>query len=133
MANPDRDIDFIVDGDDIVVRKPSISVFFSYCIGTSGPSALEKTMGGWVFELSAPTLEGFSRRDIARAVCSKYQWIYDEEEKAVGDPGPISAFMMNRAPSNGPFCISMHRLGDLVLHTLTYHPDLRIWTLGIDS
>ena len=133
LAGPDDDISNIADGDEIIVDKQTMSVLFSYCIGTRGPTPKEKKLGGWIYTFKAPSPAGFSRRDIARAVSDKYQWIYKEEERFAGQPPRMGGLFLNRGPTQGPFCISMHDLSDLVLHTLSYNYVMGVWTLGIDS
>lgn len=138
LACPDEDIANISDGDAIVVPKQRMSVLFQYCLGTCGPSKRERLMGGWIFDFHADAgAAGFSRRDVARNVSAKYQWLYREEERASPVPqreaGASGFVMLNRRPTQGPYRISMHDLEDLVLHTLSYNCRLGVWTLGIDS
>jgi hypothetical protein len=57
---------------------------------------------------------GWTIGQFIEAVIKAYKDIYDEEHRAVGDPGHIPG-MLNRATSAGPYGIWGHDLNDLVL------------------
>lgn len=123
----------MLNGDEIVIDKPTIRVVFSYPLQNSG-----------VMTIEAPSrTEGranFSRADLARAIALKYQQIYDEEANASVESMAERAarqgqrcMLINRAQTNGPYRIGGHELGDLLLHTVTYNAENDVYHLGIDS
>lgn len=132
LADPAEDLEGMKGADDRVIDRSSIQVLYSYPLGTTGPSALEKTLDGWVFEETAPA-GFFTRADLVRAIASRYKAIYAEEEATTQVEPHFIPGMLNRAPSNGKYAIWGHVLDDLLLHTVTYEPEHDVYTLGIDS
>ncbi|TXT61012.1 MAG: hypothetical protein BAJALOKI3v1_830002 [Promethearchaeota archaeon] len=65
---------------------------------------------------------GFRRIDIVRCLYEVYKYIYDEETKAVGDPGTYER-LYNRRQSYGPYGIWGHYMNDLRLEGMIYFPD----------
>lgn len=74
---------------------------------------------------------GWSKRQLAEAVCQEYKTIYAEEHAAVGDPGHIQD-MDNRNISRGPWGIWGHDIADLWLSDVD-HLDDGSWRLCISS
>lgn len=94
------------EGDAVVLPTPRALLSPAYCLG-SAP----------LFLLQAPEgAGGLTAADLASGTARAYQWAYEQEDR-VSQPAPMGAFLLNRGPSNGPFSISMHDLGDLYLHS----------------
>ena len=132
------------DEDEVVIKRSSINVRFKYPL--SRP---------FIAKLVPPDDKPyFTRAGLVAAIAVKYQAIYDEEEASAGryplhgpppgmDPGDAQEFMfqqmlggmasLNRGASHGVHGIWGHGLGDLVLHTISYHAKGDYFTLGIDS
>jgi hypothetical protein len=65
---------------------------------------------------------GFRRIDIVRYLYEGYKYIYDEETKAVGNPGTYER-LYNRRESHGPYGIWGHYMNDLRLEGMIYFAD----------
>ena len=72
---------------------------------------------------------GFTGADLISATARAYQFCFDKE----GPRPPSFGLLLNRPPSKGAFHISMHDLGDLVLHTLYVRGVQRDATTGADD
>ncbi len=82
-------------------------------------------------ELHHPDGEPWTQNQFVEAVRATYKEIYDEEEKAAGNPGKIPG-MVNRGTSNGPYGIWGHDITDLVLEGAEKLPD-GTWDLIVGS
>lgn len=88
----------------IVVPRRTALLSLYYCLGTQP-----------AFLLTAPPgAAGLTAADLISATARAHQFCYEKE----GERPPSVGMLLNRPPSSGPFHISMHDLGDLVLHTL---------------
>jgi hypothetical protein len=136
MDNVRQSLGWLVDGDAIVIRRKRIRVWYHHYMDTTGPSALEQEIGGWVFEVVAPAgRRTFSRAAIARAISARYKKIYREEERtASGPPAPNkNPRLMNRGPTDGKYGIYGHVLGDLDMTGVYYNKKHDIYTFHVDS
>lgn len=91
----------LIDGDEIVVESPKITIVFSYPLKDS-------------FEFEFENDGSFTRKDFWRVVHEGYLKIYEEEDAAVGPTGNMTP-MLNRATSDGPYGIWGHHIDDLYL------------------
>ena len=102
-----RDLRARPGADKIVLAAPAAALYLDYCVGTEP-----------LFLLKAPPGQGgFTPADLAGACAYAYQWCYAMEDAHLGGRRPSHPMLMNRGASYGPFRISMHDLGDLVLHS----------------
>lgn len=117
---------------DVVIDKPKICVLFDYPLAKAHKIYLVPLFGA----------KNFTRVGLAKAIAVKYQEIYAEEaktsEESIGErltrQGQTNDWQMaNRAKTNGKWGIWGHDLSDLDLHTVTYNPEMDLYTLGIDS
>ena len=69
----DDTINKLKNADEKVIDKASIKILFDYPLGTTGPSAHEKQLKGWIFEEFAPNGKNFSRIDIVKAAVARYK------------------------------------------------------------
>ncbi len=107
--------------DDIVIQKGQISVVFSYPLDKEYVLTLFASEGK----------DHFTRGDLARAVGTKYQQIYREEEESTmivpetyaemnARLGNGGIMLLNRVMTDGKWGIWGHCLGDLVLHEVRF-------------
>jgi len=101
----------IIDADEIVTDRDSILINFTYPLSRKVSFSFHQKRPG-----------GFTRLDFYQCVLAGYHRIYNEEHKAVGDPGHIQG-MLNRESSDGPYGIWGHDIGDLVLEGVTDNGD----------
>ncbi len=123
LCDPTRDIEQMLNPDDIVINKKSIRVSVVY--------PLEREH---IFPLKAPRgSSGFSRAQLARTISKLYQHIYDEEDRT--SPAIVSNIpgMLNRCTTEGRYGLWGHGLEDLLLHTVSFDQLKDIYRLGIDS
>lgn len=106
LADPEDDIAAQKAPNELVIPLGTIRIRYDY--------PLENEV---IHEYLADRDEGFTRAYLARIISDEYKKIYQEEEAAVGDPGHVPG-MLNRAPSQGPYGIWGHDLGDLLLRTV---------------
>ena len=100
IANPEI-MKNLVDADEKITELEKIKIRFNYPLS-----------GSFFFEYENPN--GFTRKEFCNAVLEGYNKIYNGENDAVGDPGNVEG-LSNRAPSDGPYGIWGHYLGDLTL------------------
>lgn len=92
----------------LVVPRAKALLQLDYCLDTAP-----------VFLLTAPPgAKGLAVADVVAAAAHAYGWAYAKEDELAPPFARYNGFMLNRQASRGPFCVSMHDLGDLVLHTL---------------
>jgi len=95
------------DDEVLVIKRRSFLLCLEYCVGTKP-----------AFVVTCPEGKGgFTATDCVSAAMAAYKFCYKNEcspEKHARQAG----IMLNRGFTNGPFQISMHDLGDLILHTL---------------
>lgn len=79
-------------------------------------------------------IEGpYSRRELARVICEKYQEIYDAEDESTNILASQRAGnILNRNCTDGIYGIWGHSIGDLTLHTVDRNRD-GVYTLGVYS
>jgi hypothetical protein len=92
----------------ILIPRPCVLLCLEYCLWAPPRFLLH----------APPGAAGFTAADLIAAASRSYQWCYQMEAAAVGPP-PRMRGMLNRGQTSGPFCIAMHDLEDLVLHTLS--------------
>jgi hypothetical protein len=114
----DEQVKSLENPDELVIEDENLAIIFSY--------PLEKE---FIFYFA--NKEGWTRKELGKAISEKYKEIYKEENDAAGDPGMIPG-MMNRATSKGPYGIWGHVLGDLDLSSVNQNPDGKYW-LSIES
>ena len=105
----------IINPEEIIITDEKITIRITYPISVEVVHEYEQK-------------GGFSRKDLFRYIYEAYKEIYDEEERAVGDPGTYER-LYNRRESNGPYGIWGHYLEELFLEfirfdskTKTIHP-----------
>ncbi len=81
------------------------------------------------FETDNPL--GFTRSELAQVICDEYNFIYEEEDAAVGDPGCIPE-TYNREQPFGEYGIWGHCIGDLMLCEVI-QVEGSLFHLGVDS
>ncbi len=109
------------DPNEIVIAEKKITICYDYPL---------KEKFYFTHEINSEG--GFSRKEISIQIMDRYRKIYEEEKKAVDDPGVFHPGFVNRNKSNGPYGIDLHYIEDLQLHTL-YRLEDGTNRIGIDS
>lgn len=121
LQSPEKDIEILLDADEIVVPIPEIVIKIDYPLGV--PTTVI---------LVSDESEGFKRGELALKIAKEYQRIYKEEDDAVGKTGNIAPNMFNRGFSEGPYQIWGHHLHDLSLYQVK-HIKNNFFILSVDS
>lgn len=79
-----------------------------------------------------PLIASVSAIDILLVAQADYNFIYDAEEKAAGDPGHIPG-MLNRQQSEGPYGIWGHDFSDLYFESIEIDTDKKVIKFGMGS
>lgn len=123
----DKDLINLIDGDEIVLPYPKVSIIADYPLNKPA-----------IFELKAGKA-GFSRREIIQHIGKIYHHIYETEEasaKTKTVPLEKRTGLINRNVTDGEYGIWGHDLSDLYLSYIEVHqhPSGTIYLiLGIDS
>lgn len=123
LENGEETIKFMLNPDQVVIKKPIITLKIDY--------PLENPV---LLPLQAPDPNvGFTRKQLALGISNIYKWMYDVEKRTTRLPIQNIPGLLNRDNTNGYFGIWGHHLGDLDLHTVTFDRTNNIYILGIDS
>jgi len=134
LHDADKEIERLVGADAKVISTDRIQVLYDYPFCNAGPSAVEKEMGGWIFEEVAPEGQNhFTREDLARSIVARYRDIYGEEEKTTKIKAGTIPGMYNRNQTNGMYGIYGHVIEDLAVGPVYYDPVKKIYYLGMSS
>lgn len=98
----------LINPDEVVVQDEEIALVLTYPLSVEVKIPLQKK-------------GGFTRLDAYKAIYEAYKKIYQEEERAVGDPGTYEN-LYNRRESTGPYGIWGHYLEDLLVESVSYDP-----------
>jgi len=109
LENPDSEIDRLVEPDELVVPYKVVTLVIDYPLDNAA-----------TFEVRS-TGDGFTRRQLAKAISEKYHLIYKEEEasaiKKVINQDKREG-VINRNDTDGKYGIWGHDLSDLDLSTI---------------
>jgi hypothetical protein len=109
LENTTKEIDRLIDGEEIVLPFTSITIIIDYTLKNQV-----------TFDITTTT-KGFSRNELAIIISKKYHEIYQEEEKStavVVIPIDQRKDMVNRNQTNGKYGICCHDLSDLDLSSI---------------
>jgi len=109
----------LLNPNDIVIEDEQIHIEFRYPLAT--PVMFTHSKKG-----------GFTRLDIFRLIYEGYKYIYEQEEKEVGDPGTYER-SYNRQKSTGKYGIWGHYISDLWIEFVYYKPAEKTIYLRIGS
>ncbi|GHN01634.1 hypothetical protein WSM22_31230 [Cytophagales bacterium WSM2-2] len=112
IANPELNIERLMEGDRVVLPFKSVLLLVDYPLNTPAVFLIETTN------------EGFSRKQLIKEISTRYKYVYQEEEKSATTKtiplekrqGPI-----NRNQTNGKYGIWGHDITDLDLNAIEVH------------
>ncbi|KAI9020637.1 hypothetical protein DFJ74DRAFT_707683 [Hyaloraphidium curvatum] len=106
----ERDLADLAEADDVVLPGTE-SAFVTWTAYTGVATT-------WEVRPPKRSDAGFTLKALVARVMQVAQAIFYLEDQMAPSYSPMGGIMLNRGWTKGPFCVSMHELGDLGLHTL---------------